>query len=488
MELHRLSLTGMLQALHAGRCSVVEIWRACLLQVERHDPTVRAWAHPLAPEALLGALQTEADVLTRLPLRGLPLGVKDTIDVAGLPAERGSPIWRGRVATEDAACVSALKAAGARVMGKTVTTEFAYFTPGPTTNPHAATHTPGGSSSGSAAAVAAAMVPVALGSQTAASVIRPASYCGVAAYVASVGATSLRGVLPLAHSLDSLGVLARDVADLQLLREALQRAAPAPGSAAAPIALLAVDGTAFGAVDDDMLQAFESALQALAARGIGIRRGPPGWGAWPALHRELMAYEAAQTLAFEADVAAAALSPALRELIAQGRALTADDHARLLHRRHASRALLEQALQGCNAVITPAATGQAPAGLAATGRPDLSRAWQLFGLPQVALPFATGRDGLPLGIQLVGRRGGDGELLRWARWLQQQLGWSACEPAALVAAAAGDRTTGRAGCVDTGKPESCADANGTVVVANGMVSASGTDHHSPHSVRPGAPR
>ncbi|MDR3454740.1 MAG: amidase [Rhodoferax sp.] len=431
MTLHQLTLSGMLAAIEARQCEAIDIVESCLDRIAALEPAVGAWAHLEERAEWLARWRHDESRYRQLPCKGLPLGVKDTIDVAGMKAERGSAIWTGRVAAEDAACVARLRAAGLHVAGKTVTTEFAYFSPGKTANPHHLQHTPGGSSSGSAAAVAAAMVPVALGSQTAASVIRPASYCGVAGYVASVGMFSLRGVMPLAGSFDALGVLARSVEDLQrvhygLCGEPFNVAQQPQG----PTTLLAIDGRAFGDIEPAMLNAFESALQQLAARGIRIvRPGNREFGAsWPRLHQRLMACEAAQTLAFEWAASREAMSAPLRDLINEGGNTSFNDWSELHAQSEAARVELEALRGGCDAIIAPAAPGPAPAGLGATGAPFASRPWQLFGLPQVTLPLTRDTHGLPLGIQVVGRTRGDRALLELACWLEREMGWRHAPP------------------------------------------------------------
>lgn len=426
MELHQLTLSEMLHAIETGQCRALDILDSCLDRIAAVEPAVGAWAHLEERAEWLERWHLHEPRYRLLPFKGLPLGVKDTIDVAALKAERGSPIWTGRVASEDAACVARLRAVGLHVAGKTVTTEFAYFSPGKTANPHDLRRTPGGSSSGSAAAVAAAMVPVALGSQTAASVIRPASYCGVAAYVASVGMFSLRGVMPLAWSFDALGVLARSVEDLQRVHfgvcgEPFSVVRQPQG----PTALLAIDGRAFGEVEPAMLNAFESALQQLAARGIRIvRPSDPQFGAsWPRLHQRLMACEAAQTLAFEWSASRVAMSAPLRDLVQEGCNTSFDDRLGLYAQCEEARLELEALRGDCDAIIAPAAPGPAPAGLQATGAPFASRPWQLFGLPQVTLPLTRDALGLPLGIQVIGRQHGDRALLGLARWLESEMDW-----------------------------------------------------------------
>jgi len=433
MALHELSLVAMVAAIDAGLCTAQDIWADCAAQIARCEPQVQAWAHsPRSEFPPTASPQSQAEPGA---LRGLPFGVKDTMDVRGLPCERGSPIWQGRVADADATVVSLLQTAGARVMGKTVSTEFAFFRPGVTANPHHLAHTPGGSSSGSAAAVAACMVPFALGSQTAASVIRPASFCGVVGYVASMGMVALRGVTPLAQSLDALGLFAREVADLQLLHSSLHRNAAVPQAAPAclPRRLLLMDGSLFGAVEPCMSDTLHANAELLRTLGIDVRSAK---GVLTdallqeatRVHFRLMAREAYENLAFESSHHRDLLSPQIRELLDTGGAVSGAEHAALLKTRMVIARQLDDALVGWDAVLAPAANGGAPKGLGATGRPDQSRAWQLLGLPQISLPVATDAQGLPLGLQLIGRYGQDAALLTTARVLQERMGWRAVPP------------------------------------------------------------
>jgi len=361
----------------------------------------------------------------------VPIGIKDTIDVANMPAERGSAIYSGRIPIESASCVQRLERSGLLALGKTVTTELAYFLPGKTKNPHDLRHTPGGSSSGSAAAVAARVVPVALGSQTAASVIRPAAYCGVVGYVATPGLLSLRGVLPLASSFDSLGIITKFVDDVVFVLEGLAGDRPPrrwPGER--PGALLAVDGTSFGKVDDEMLAAFDAALEALAGKGVRIDRASMAdFAHCPQLHKDIMAFEAAANFAHEYETFEDSLSVEFRTLLESGRSFSLQDRFEmsLSHREELRR--FDAAAEDYDAIIAPAAPGAAPAGLAATGDPVMSRPWQLVGSCQCTLPFASNDSGMPLGVQLVGRRYHDESLLSIAKWMQEALCWTAPLPA-----------------------------------------------------------
>jgi Asp-tRNA(Asn)/Glu-tRNA(Gln) amidotransferase A subunit family amidase len=377
----------------------------CLARIAEREPAIRAWAY--RPDRLPDPVPG--------PLAGLPVGVKDVIDTADMPTECGSAVHRGRRPAEDAACVALLRRAGAIVVGKTVTTELASFAPGPTRNPHAPTHTPGGSSSGSAAAVAAGMVPVALGTQTAASVVRPASFCGIVGYSASWGELPMRGVNPLAPGLDTLGVLAREVADAALVRAALVGAPRVPAQApAAPWLAL----WASPALEPSMRDALTGAADALAVAGAEILT-LDGAGAiveeLTALHLTVMGFELARTLAWEDD-RRALLHPKLVAQIDEGLAVGIEEVHAARARVQELGAALHARLDGCDAVLAAGANGPAPEGLDSTGDPHQSRAWHVLGLPAVALPAGVDEHGLPLGVQLVGRRFGDDALLALAAW------------------------------------------------------------------------
>ncbi|GGN39332.1 amidase [Streptomyces fuscichromogenes] len=379
-----------------------------LNRLEKTEEEIRAWVRVDAEGARAAAERTAGG-----PLKGMPFGVKDIIDVAGLPTECGSALRRGRVAAADAWLVDRLRGAGAVPLGKTVTTEFAYFQPGPTRNPHNVHHTPGGSSSGSAAAVAAGVVPLALGSQTAGSLTRPASYCGVAGYVAPVGAWPTTGITGLSPTLDAPGLLAPDVA-------ALARAVAAVDGTEAEtppfIRVLLWPGTGLVGTDRAMLDALERTGRALVAAGAAIGDlGDSGLtGRLAQAHATVMAYEAARALADEAE-RPEYLSDPLRELLCRGRNIATREHAAALEVRHVVRARMLRLLENTDAVLGPAAPGPAPHGLAATGDPVLSRPWQLLGLPVVTVPGHRDAHGMPLGLQLVGHPDRVGRLLGVAR-------------------------------------------------------------------------
>jgi Asp-tRNA(Asn)/Glu-tRNA(Gln) amidotransferase A subunit family amidase len=350
------------------------------------------------------------------PLAGVPVGVKDIVDVAGVPTRCGSPVRADAPpADHDAALVRMLRGAGAVVVGKTVTTEFAYFDPGPTRNPHDPSRTPGGSSSGSAAAVAAGMVPLAVGSQTAGSVVRPASFCGVAGLAVARGNLPHDGIAPLAPGLDTVGLFAATVADVAEARAALagREGTPDPG---APPRLLTWDGSDVAEVSPAMRGALTDA--AARADAAGAQPAPCGLDLRRAAtdHRTIMAAEAAQTVPDDPGLGAN-----LRALLAEGRGVPDGELAAARERSAATRAVVLDRLAHVDAVLAPGALGVAPPGLDHTGDPAMSRPWHVLGLPALAVPGAHDRDGLPLGLQLIGHPGREDALLAAGRWLEALL-------------------------------------------------------------------
>ncbi|WP_460396813.1 amidase family protein [Actinophytocola sediminis] len=349
------------------------------------------------------------------PLGGVPLGVKDIIDVAGLPTRCGTPLLADAPpATADAAIVAAWRRAGAVPVGKTVTTEFAYFSPGPTHNPAAPGHTPGGSSSGSAAAVAAGHVPVALGSQTAGSVTRPGSFCGVASLVFSHGRLPMDGVSGLSASLDSHGCYAAAVTDLALAWSALTGTPDPARRADHPPRLLV--WTPPGAVDRTALA---RARERLAAGGAVVADFPDDElvAGLTAAHLVVMAYEAAR----ERTEDRSRLSQQLAQLLRTGSATSEHDYQAARQTVADAVPRVAELVAGYDAVLGPAALGAAPAGLTATGDPVLSRPWQALGLPAVGVPGRRSAAGLPLGLQLVGQARGEATLLATGCWVEATL-------------------------------------------------------------------
>ena len=414
-DLNRLSLTDALRHLAEGTHTAEQIINACYDRTLSRENDVGAWQYLLSRDDYLKQYHAHKDFYDQSPLKGLPIAIKDIIDTADMPTEMGSAIHAGRMPHSDASCVSRLKQAGGIIMGKTVTTEFAYFRPGKTANPNNLKHTPGGSSSGSAAAVADAMVSVALGSQTAASVIRPAAYCGTWGYVATRGEYSLRGVQPLAQSLDSLGMFARTIDDIKLLR-ALILACDMPTQKLdmSTLKIVVVNGDDVGDCSPDMHHAMETATQTLADNGAQIVDGDFGGRLQQLvdIHSTIMAFEVARNIVVESQ-SPDKISPQFNDLLEQGRGLSYAQYQQAL----TSRDVIDTWLKNNygNAVfLAPAAPGAAPAGLDATGSPHMSRPWQVLGRPTVCHKITTDSDGLPLSVQLIGAPHSDDRLLNLA--------------------------------------------------------------------------
>jgi Asp-tRNA(Asn)/Glu-tRNA(Gln) amidotransferase A subunit family amidase len=433
-KLTALTSTEAVARLASGDISSEELARACLDHIAEREPQVQAWAFLDRQHALEQA--KAADEARRSgkgvgALNGLPVGVKDIIDTADMPTESGCAALKGRQPYEDAACVSALRRAGAVIVGKTVTTELAAYTPAGTRNPHDPERTPGGSSSGSAAAIADGMVPAALGTQTAGSVIRPAAFCGVYGFKPTFGLIPRTGVLTQAHSLDTVGVMGRSVEDLALLADALQAFdARDPASLATsrpqllatatehwPLAPLFVfvkthawkdadpaTHEAFGELAEELGdQIKEISLDLTIERGIAAAMTVQG---------AELAFHFGPLL----DRAPDKISKPLTELIEKGRGVRGVDYVAALNARQEFYAGIEEILHQHGTILTPAALGVAPKGLGSTGNPIFCRFWTFLGVPAVSLPLLQ-VDGMPMGVQLIGARRDDGRLLRTARWL-----------------------------------------------------------------------
>jgi Asp-tRNA(Asn)/Glu-tRNA(Gln) amidotransferase A subunit family amidase len=435
-DLHLLSASEAARWIASGRISSEELVSACLAQIRAREDTVRAWTF-LDPEHALAAARA-ADARRSLgaptgPLHGVPVGLKDIIDTRGMPTERGSVLHAGRVPLVDASVVTKLLAAGAVLLGKTVTTEFAVFGPGKTTNPHDSARTPGGSSSGSAAAVAADMVPIALGSQTNGSTIRPAAFCGVLGCKPTRGLISRHGLLTLSPTLDHVGLFARSIEDLALLLEVLS--GPDAGDAATlPMAHLPFRNVAtsepplpprfafiktphWQRAEPETHAAFAELCEQLGEQVEEIELLPFAESAW-SWHQTIMEAEMALQLEPEWSAGAAQLTATLREQLERGRQIHALDYQRALSSIEPLYAgLAELFEQRYDAILTPATLGAAPQGLHSTGDPVFCTPWTLCGMPAISLPLLETPAGLPLGVQLVGPRSGDARLLRTARWL-----------------------------------------------------------------------
>jgi Asp-tRNA(Asn)/Glu-tRNA(Gln) amidotransferase A subunit family amidase len=370
-------------------------------------------------------------------LHGLAVGVKDIVDTADMPTENGTPIDAGRRPGKDATIVRRLRAAGAIVIGKTATTELAFFHPSKTRNPHNPDHTPGGSSSGSAAAVAAGMMPFAIGTQTGGSVIRPASFCGIVGFKPSHGLVPRTGVLHHHPALDTIGVFARTVADAALLADAIAghdpldadtRIMPPPklldtALSEPPVtpAFAFVKTPNWDMAAPETKEGFGELVNALGAACSEVTL-PEIFAKAAGAQRTLMVAGFARNLRAYYERGKDRLSPVMREAIEEGGRVAATDYLEALDWREALNSGLEQLFDRYDAIVTPAAPGEAPRGLDSTGNPVFNGLWTLAGVPAVTLPLLEGPNRLPVGVQIVGRRREDARLLRTARWLVGRLG------------------------------------------------------------------
>ena len=394
---------------------------ACLERIAQRDREVHAWAF-VDPERALAEARARDRETPRSALHGVPVGIKDVIDTADMPTEYNSPIYRGHQPKWDAACVALLRRAGCVILGKTATTEFANNHPAPTRNPHNLAHTPGGSSSGSAAAVADRMVPLALGTQTGGSVIRPGAYCGVAACKPSFGSINRAGLKFVSESLDTIGVFARKVDELgPLLHVLTGRPLSETPSAKPRVGLCRTPR--WSEADGETQANLEGAAQALAKAGAQVRDFdlPKGSAALFDRHSAVMGYESARALAWEYTQYPEQISTNLRPRLEAGWRVTRQDYDEVRGIARSCRRQLAEQLREFDFLLTPSAASAAPASLASTGSPVFNRAWTLFGVPCVTLPFGAAANALPLGVQLVGAFDQDMALLEWAKWAARQL-------------------------------------------------------------------
>lgn len=423
-----------------GALRAEELCEACIARTEASEDDIRAWAWFDAGFARQQAKALDAHRRTGHPvgpLHGLPVGVKDVIDTARIPTENGCPVDAGRVPSRDAWLVQRLRASGALVFGKTVSTELAFMHPSRTRNPRNLAHTPGGSSAGSAAAVAAGHVPLAIGTQTGGSVIRPAAFCGTVGFKPSFGRIPRTGVLTQSPSLDTIGVFARDVLGAALLAEALYGADPGDPATApsAPPRLLEIARAAppvppfFAFLRppgwEEAHAETRAALEEIAGR-LGGRCFevplPAIFNDAPEMHRIVQTAELSRCFYGYERRGRGRLSEETLEAIDRGKRILARDYISALDRRPVYNAALEEILSRCDAILAPSAPGPAPHGFATTGDAVFNGLWTLCGTPAVTLPVFEASNGLPMGLQLIGRRDDDARLLRTANWLA---GWIA---------------------------------------------------------------
>ncbi|GAA0792124.1 amidase [Cupriavidus gilardii] len=411
--------------IRSGRLRAEDLVRACLDRIEAREPVVGAWTW-LDPDAALAAAREADRSAPRGALHGVPIGVKDIIDTCDMPTGLGFPPYADRRPSWDAACVAACRRAGAIVLGKTVTTEFAYFAAGKTRHPRDRLVTPGGSSSGSAAAVADGMVPLALGSQTAGSLIRPAAYCGVVGYKASHGEFSLAGIRPFAESLDSLGILARSLEDVTLMRQVLLgrcQPAVAPVAGTAPPRLALCRTPHWEKMETAAREAVQDAVARLRAAGASVDTVelPAALAGAEDAQYAVMAHEAWRNYPFEYERYPLQTSAAFRRLCEAGESVSPAAYRAALARIGEARAAFARLFAGYQAWLVPSALGEAPPAADGTGDPIMSRLWTALHAPCVALPHGSGPRGLPLGIQLVAPKGGDAPLLDVSAWAARYL-------------------------------------------------------------------
>ena len=431
--------TDAAKAIRDGELGAEDLMNACLGQIESREDDVGAWAFIDRDHALDQARRADDERRSGRslgPLHGVPVGIKDIIDTVDLPTENGTVLHAGRRSDGDAAVVAMLRRSGALIAGKTVTTELACLAPGKTRNPHDLTRTPGGSSSGSAAAVAAGMVPLAIGTQTDGSAIRAASFCGVYGFKPSFGLVPRTGVLKRSPALDTVSVFARHLEDIALCMEALagfDAGDPATRPVAPPAFRAILDQSPplrprlafvrtpmWERAEAGTTLAFEELVETLGPC-VGVQDlGEPMRQAWQ-WHRTIMEADIAASFALEYELGRDRLSAALRAQIERGQGVTAVDYIQARDRSAILHEVFDDLFDRYDAIVTPAAAGPAPANLADTGDPAFCTLWTLCGMPALSLPLMSSEDGLPMGVQLVGKRGDDARLLRTARWLVESL-------------------------------------------------------------------
>ncbi|CAH2603597.1 Amidase [Rhodovastum atsumiense] len=417
---HRLTASEALRRIRAGTLRAEDLLESCLERIAARDPAVHAFTHVDAAAARAALARAPSG-----PLQGLPVAVKDVLDVAGMPAGYGSPIWDGHRPHADAAAVAWARAAGAVVLGKTVTTEFAMMRPGATVNPLDPKRTPGGSSSGSAAAVADFMTPVAFATQTAGSIIRPAAFCGVVGYKPSFGMIPRLGLKVMSDSLDTIGVIARSVADCALFAGALTgRDLGDPDTRPdRPPRIGLCRSPSWPKAAAETVALFDRAAATLARAGAYVtpRELPDAFRALEQAHPLVMHGESARSMGWEMLEQRDLLSGRLRERLewgaAQGPAKL--DEARATFGR--LQAAFPATMEGVDVLLTPSAPGEAPVGLDATGDPVFNYIWTSLHVPCVTVPAGTGPGGAPLGVQIIARRGEDRAALIWAQWVAAAL-------------------------------------------------------------------
>ncbi len=423
-NLNELSASEAAQQIADGKITSEQLVRACIERIDAREREVGAWAYFNEAQAIERARACDRNPPRGL-LRGIPVGVKDIIDTVDMPTEYGTPIYAGNQPKWDAACVNTTRNAGGIILGKTVTTELAYFGPGKTRNPLKLNHTPGGSSSGSAAAVADCMVPLTFGTQTGGSTLRPAAYCGIVGFKPSFNLINRAGVKSEAESLDTIGLMARCVADIALFTAAvteryyLRHIRPADGA----LRIGVCHSYEFRHALPETGAMMEHVSYHLAKRGAQVKeiKLPAEFAELLASQKIVQAYEAARAYGYEWREHRQRLSPKLKDLIRDGYAATPAMYDKAQATGAKCRALMRQIFRDYDVLLTPSAQGEAPQGLESTGDPVFNSNWTFLHTPAITLPVGAGPGNLPLGVQLVGRAHDDARLLSAASWVEQQL-------------------------------------------------------------------
>jgi Asp-tRNA(Asn)/Glu-tRNA(Gln) amidotransferase A subunit family amidase len=423
--LNELSAIEIAAKIATGETTCEAVTRDCVARIAARDGVVKAWVD-FDPDPALAQARALDRASSRGPLHGVPIGVKDIIDTFDLPTQMGSPIYRGYRPPADAACVALLRRAGAVILGKTVTCELAGMAPGATTNPHEPAHTPGGSSSGSAAAVADHMVPAALGTQTGGSVLRPSSYCGIFGFKPTYNTFNKMGVWPAAESIDTVGVHARSLDDIELMTDVLRMQMPQPPRRLDGVPRIGLCRTEiWDTALPETKAAVESAAERLGKAGAKVRDVtlPSAFtGLHAAARGTINHYERAACMAFEWDHHRDALSPQMRHYIESGLKTSREDYVATWRRVEECRALLPSVFEGLDVLLAPCVPGEAPNGLAGTGDPSMQAMWTALHTPAMTLPTHRGPNDLPVGIQLIASRYDDERLFACSRWIWDKIG------------------------------------------------------------------
>jgi Asp-tRNA(Asn)/Glu-tRNA(Gln) amidotransferase A subunit family amidase len=424
-KLNELSATEITQRIAAGEMTCEAVARDCIARIDARDDTVKAWVN-FDQKLALDQARVLDGASTPGPLHGIPIGLKDTIDTYDRPTEMGSPIYRGNRPKADAACVALLRRAGALILGKTATCEFAGSAPPETTNPHNPAHTPGGSSSGSAAAVADLMVPAALGTQTGGSVLRPSSFCGVFGYKPTYNTINKMGTWPAADSIDTIGWLARSIDDIELLTTVLRMQAPQrPRELQSPPRIGVWRTDLWDTAQPETKAAVDDAANKLGKTGAVVRdiNLPAAFTGLHVVARSTIGfYERAACMAFAWDHQREQLSAQMRRYIENGHKISRDDYVAGMRRLDECRVLLAEVFGKYDVLLVPCVPGEAPKGLGATGDPSMQAIWTALHTPTMTLPTHRGPNDLPVGVQVVGQRYDDDRLFACARWIWGKIG------------------------------------------------------------------